>query len=200
MSEADRIAALYERHAAVWDRTRGRGLMEREWLDRFVARLHPGAGILDIGCGSGEPIAQYFVANGCRVTGIDSAPSMLELCRKRFPDHEWILADMRDMALDRRFDGLIAWHSFFHLMPDDQHAMFAVFARHAAPGALLMFTSGTAHGEHIGEWQGEPLYHASLDSAEYERLLDAYGFDVIAHTVEDPVCGGATIWLSRMRT
>ncbi len=199
MSEADLIASLYERTAAAWDRTRSRGLMERECLDRFLARLDPGAGILDIGCGGGEPIADYLIEHGFRVTGIDSAPSLLALCRKRFPEHEWTLADMRELALGRRFDGLIAWHSFFHLVPDDQRAMFEVFARHAAPRALLMFTSGSAHGERIGEWQGEPLYHASLDAAEYERLLDAYGFEVIAHIVEDPDCGGATVWLARMR-
>jgi SAM-dependent methyltransferase len=199
MSNADNIAALYERHAAAWDRARDRGLMERQWLDRFLAPLDKGTDVLDVGCGSGEPIAAYLIAQGCRVSGIDSAPSLIALCRQRFPDHEWTLADMRDLALGRRFDGLIAWHSFFHLVPDDQRAMFEVFARHAAPRALLMFTSGTAHGEHVGEWQGEPLYHASLDSAEYERLLGAHGFDVIAHTIEDTGCGGATVWLARMR-
>ena len=199
MSEADLIVSLYERTAAAWDRTRGRSLMEREWLDRFLARLDPGATILDIGCGGGEPIASYLIEQGFRLTGVDSAPSLLALCRKRFPDHEWTLADMRELALGRRFDGLIAWHSFFHLVPDDQRAMFEVFARHAAPGALLMFTSGPAYGESIGEWQGEPLYHASLDATEYERLIDAYGFELIAHVVEDRACGGATVWLARMR-
>lgn len=198
MSDADLIASLYERTAAVWDRTRGRGLMERQWLDRFLAELGKGAHVLDIGCGGGEPIAQYLIAQGCRVTGIDSAPSLIALCRQRFPDHAWAVADMRNLALGR-FDGLIAWHSFFHLVPDDQRAMFEVFARHAAPRALLMFTSGTVHGESVGQWQGEPLYHASLDSAEYAHLLDTYGFELVAHTVEDKACGGATVWLARMR-
>lgn len=199
MRASRRIVSLYEQHAAAWDEARGRGLMERDWLDRFVERMAKGATILDIGCGSGEPIARYLIAQGYRITGVDSAPSLLELCRRRFPDHEWILADMRELALGRRFDGLMAWHSFFHLVQDDQRAMFEVFARHAAPNAQLMFTSGPARGESIGEWQGEPLYHASLDAVEYERLLDAHGFDVIAHTVSDPACGGATVWLARKR-
>ena len=41
--------------------------------------------------------------------------------------------------------------------------MFPRFAAHAQPGAPLMFTSGSEAGEAIGEWQGEPLYHASLE-------------------------------------
>ena len=106
---------------------------------------------------------------------------------------------MRHLLLGRRFDGILAWDSFFHLRPDDQRRMFPVFRAHAAPRAALMFTSGPNHGVAIGSYQGEFLYHASLDAAEYRQLLDANGFDVVAHAVEDPSCGGHTIWLARLR-
>jgi hypothetical protein len=107
---------------------------------------------------------------------------------------------MRTLALGRRFAGILAWDSFFHLCPDDQRRMFPIFRAHAAPRAALMFTSGPAHGEAIGSYRGEPLYHASLDPAEYESLLDTTGFDVIAHAVEDPSCGKHTIWLAQLRS
>ena len=61
-----------------------------------------------------------------------------------------------------------------------------------------MFTSGPAHGEAIGSYRGEPLYHASLDAAEYRALFSANGFDVVAHVVEDPDCGGHTVWLAQL--
>jgi hypothetical protein len=73
-----------------------------------------------------------------------------------------------------------------------------VFRRHAAPHAALMFTSGPAHGEAIGSFGGEPLYHASLDPSEYRSLLDQNGFHVVSHVVEDPACGGHTIWLAQL--
>ena len=77
------------------------------------------------------------------------------------------IEDMRSLQLSRRFDGVLAWDSFFHLKPDDQRRMFTVFARHAAPYAVLMFNSGPAYGEAVGEYRGEPLYHASLNADEY---------------------------------
>ncbi len=91
----------------------------------------------------------------------------------RFADHdfhvprplsgaEWAVADMRTLALGERFRGLVAWGSFFRLAHDDQRRMFLVFRAHAAPGAALLFTSGPSHGEAIGAYGGEPLYHASL--------------------------------------
>ena len=95
---------------------------------------------------------------------------------RRFPNQEWIVADMRKLALQRQFSGILAWDSFFHLCQDDQRKMFPVFREHAAPKAALMFTSGPAHGEAIGSFGGEPLYHASLDPAEYRSLLDGTGF------------------------
>jgi hypothetical protein len=104
---------------------------------------------------------------------------------------------MRDLALGRRFDGLIAWDSFFHLRHDDQRLMFPLFRQHAAEGAALLFTSGPGHGEAIGTFEGEPLYHASLAPEEYRRLLGENGFAVIDHVVEDATCGGHTVWLAQ---
>ena len=75
--------------------------------------------------------------------------------------------------------------------------MFPVFARHAAPGALLLFTSGPHAGVAMGEIYGHALYHASLDSSEYENLLAAQGFRVLQHRAEDPDCGGHTVWLAQ---
>ncbi len=50
----------------------------------------------------------------------------------------------------------------------------------------------------IGSYRGEPLHHASLDGAEYRALLEANGFRVVAHVIDDPTCGGHTIWLARL--
>ncbi len=104
---------------------------------------------------------------------------------------------MRTLALERHFDGILAWDSFFHLNHADQRCMFAIFRAHAAPRAALMFTSGQSHGEALGQFQGEPLYHASLASDEYRALLAANGFEVAEHVVNDPVCE-RTIWLAQL--
>ncbi|MFC5420185.1 class I SAM-dependent DNA methyltransferase [Bosea eneae] len=196
---ADAVVSLYRRHATAYDQQRGRKLTEARWLDRFLSLLPAMPAVLDIGCGMGEPIARHLIERGCGVTGIDSAAPLIALCRKRFPQQDWQVGDMRELALGRRFDGLIAWDSFFHLKPDDQRRMFPLFRAHAADGAALLFTSGPGHGEAIGTFEGEPLYHGSLDPAEYRALLDANGFAVVEHIVEDPNCGGHTIWLSQQR-
>jgi SAM-dependent methyltransferase len=197
-SYADKIIDVYEHHAHdyVADRQNAHR-NEHRWLDRFGALLSKGASILDLGCGCGEPIAKYFIDRGFAVDGIDTSRTLIALCRERFPNRSWHVADMRTLALENSFDGLLAWDSFFHLSHDAQRRMFPVFSRHAAAGAALMFTSGPSHGEAIGSYRGEALYHASLAPGEYRMLLESNGFRVVAHAVEDPECGGRTIWLAR---
>jgi ubiquinone/menaquinone biosynthesis C-methylase UbiE len=100
------IIELYERHALDYDNDRSRFLQEKAWLDRFLSHIPGGGHILDVG-GMGEPIARYCMEAGVRVNGIDSSPSLIAMCRERFPGGEWLVADMRQLALDRRFDGLV---------------------------------------------------------------------------------------------
>jgi len=195
---ANRIIGHYEKHATAWDALRQSSPWnDKIWHDRFIGSLKAGACVLDLGCGPGRPVAQHMIEHGLRVTGVDSSPAMIALCRSRLPDHEWLVADMRQLALGRRFDGVLAWDSFFHLDHTAQREMFAVFDGHASAGALLMFNSGPEHGEAIGEFGGDPLYHASLAPTEYETLLARFGFEVIRHTANDPAAGGRTVWLCR---
>jgi SAM-dependent methyltransferase len=194
------LTELYARHAQRFDRARMRSLMERPYLD-MAASLVPAPGtLLDVGCGSGEPLARFFIERGYDVTGLDVVEPMLEICRARFPQMRWLLADMRRMDLGARFDIVMAWDSYFHLPPSDQRRMFGTFRTHTAPGGILMFTTGLTEGEAIGgDLFGDQLYHASLDAAEYARLLDDHGYEIVLHRPEDPQCGAHTVWVARQR-
>lgn len=196
---ADNIIGLYQRHAGAFEQQRSTNLFERAWLDRFLDLLPVNGQILDIGCGNGMPIADYFIRQGFQVSGVDSSPPMIDRCLQRFPEQRWAVADMRTLALGNRFDGLIAWDSFFHLTREDQRQMFTIFRQHANSLAVLMFTSGTSNGEAIGTFEGEALYHASLAPEEYRQLLQEQGFSVVKTVVEDPDCGGRTVWLAQCR-
>lgn len=199
---ADRVAAVYDSYGRAWDSDRQAEHrddgypFEHHWLERLVSLLSAASTILDLGCGGGIPVAKYLIRRGFQVTGVDASSTMIQLWRARFSPHRAILADMRQLELHERFNGIIAWDSFFHLPQDDQRAMFLTFALHAAPSAVLLFTSGNSLGEAVGSLRGEPLYHASLDSREYESLLAENGFVMLDHVVDDPQCH-RTVWLAQ---
>jgi SAM-dependent methyltransferase len=198
-SEATKIVDLYERNAKNFDEDRGRDLFEKGWLSDFLRLLPLGGSILDVGCGSAEPIARFFIEQGHLVTGVDSSPSLIDICKQRFPAQNWIVADMRGLCLKEKFNGIAAWDSLFHLSPEHQRLMFPIFRKHSASNAILLFTSGPVGGEIIGEYRGEPLYHGSLDGVEYRELLEHNGFAVVSNVVEDITCRRHTIWLAQLR-
>lgn len=166
-------------------------------LDRFSTLLPATGVVLDCGCGAGEPIATYLVREGFCIIGVDSSAAMIFKFQARLPDQRAVVRDMRSLSLNMRFQGILAWDSFFHLNHEDQRRMFAVFAAHADAGAALMFTSGTSHGVVIDSFEGEAFFHASLDPLEYRSLLEQHGFAVVSTVAEDPACGGRTVWLAR---
>lgn len=193
----DAILSTYDALAAEWDRRRDRTLFERRHLDRMLTHA-PGRRVLDLGCGTGRPIAQYLVDRRCSVTGVDGAPAMIELFRRHVPQAEAIVADMRGLELGESFDAILAWDSFFHLSPEDQRAMVPVLAAHAAARGVLMFTAGPGAGEPVGDFAGHSLYHASLDPEDYREALGQHGFTVIDVTFEDPEAQGHTVFLARL--
>jgi ubiquinone/menaquinone biosynthesis C-methylase UbiE len=64
---ADKIIGHYEKHATAWDALRQScPWNDKVWHDRFIGGLQQGAQVLDLGCGSGRPIAQHMIDRGLR--------------------------------------------------------------------------------------------------------------------------------------
>src|SRR5262249_22904436 len=109
-SDPEKIIDLYQRYAEEWARDRQTELIEKDWLDRFLALLPSShRAVLDLGCGSGDPIGRYLIEKSCEVTGVDSSPILIDMCKEGFPKSKWIVGDMRSLSLDRRFDGILTW-------------------------------------------------------------------------------------------
>lgn len=205
MSEAaDRIVGLYDDKAEGWIADRGRALGghgktvdEVGALEQFTRTLPPGAHVLDVGCGSGWPWGAALIEHGFQVTGLDASPRLIAHAAETLPKGEWIVGDMRTFDLGRTFQGLLVWYSLFHLTPGDQRIALGRILAHAAPGATLMMTMGGPGGVCIGAWRGEPLYHASLGSAEYLDRLSTAGWTPDADEPEGFGEIGSTVLIAR---
>ncbi|WP_299547171.1 class I SAM-dependent methyltransferase [uncultured Tateyamaria sp.] len=197
MTDPDDIRGVYDRQAAVYDAQRSRALFEARWLARFAVGLAPGARVLDLGCGTGEPIARWFKAEGFDVTGVDFSQPMLDIARSRWPDGDWRQGDMRDFDLGERFDGVIAWNSFFHLTESDHRDCIARMAQHLEDNGVLMLTVGPDAGEVQGTVGGEPVFHASLSPADYATCLEANGLRLTGFLAEDPETNRHSVLMAR---
>lgn len=196
-SKRKNVYQLYNKIAGWFALNRPVELFEKRHLDAVNELIPDKADILDLGCGNGKPIMEYFIHLGFKVTGVDASEKMLELAKQNFPSEIFLLQDMRNLTLHNKFNAIIAWHSLFHLPAPDQQKMFESFANYLLPEGILLFTSGTERGEAWGMNGGENLFHASLDTDEYRELLNKHQFEILSHTINDPSCGNATVWLAR---
>ena len=196
-AERKNVYKVYDKIADWYLKNRSHAIGEKNYLNELMRFLPPKAEVLDLGCGNGKPMMEYFLQAGLKVTGVDASDKMLELARASFPAENFILEDMRKLQLGRKFNAIIAWHSFFHLPAADQPGMFKVFADHLHDKGILLFTSGTENGEVWGSIGGEDLFHASLDTSSYEAILLGNNFKVLKHQINDQSCGGANVWMAQ---
>jgi SAM-dependent methyltransferase len=189
--------ATYDRTAPDWDAQRGGLSHEAPWLARLLEGAPPGAAVLDLGCGTGWPLAAHLIGHGCAVTGIDASPAMLALARKRLPTGRWLQADMRDLSLGESFHAILAWDSVFHLTGAEQRALIPRIAAHLRPGGRFLATVGPGEGEVWGRVPGGPVFHASLSPEGHALALAAAGLQLISFTPEDLATAGRSVLLAR---
>ena len=196
-NESKNVFKVYNKIANWFAENKCVDLIEQNYIKALISEIKSNADVLDIGCGTGKPILEYLLNKNLNIIGVDASKEMLTIARNNFPTTEFVLEDMRKLALNKKFDAIIAWHSFFHLPAADQPKMFEIFESHIKPKGILLFTSGSERGEAWGINGGENLFHASLNTDEYQQLLKKHNFEVLNHIVNDENCGGATVWMAK---
>ncbi len=170
----------YDAIAAQWMQARTMpSAAERRFLDLLCRGLPSGAAVLDLGCGSGRPIAEHLVAQGLRVTGVDQSPAMLAAAQRLLPTQTWVLAGIEHFVPAAPFAAAIAWDSLFHL-PRQAHA--TVFQRLRAalpPGAALALTvGGSAHPAFTDTMFEHEFFYDSHPPEAAVALLREAGFEI----------------------
>jgi len=95
--------------------------------------------VLEVSCGTGR-LVKILYQNGYDAMGLDFSEEMLEIARKRVPEVDFILADMRDFDIDQEFDTIVSLgHGFGHLVKDDDITnALECFYDHLEDGGLLI--------------------------------------------------------------
>jgi cyclopropane fatty-acyl-phospholipid synthase-like methyltransferase len=174
----------YDAIANQWDAVRIR-LSEAErrillCLTEFVA---PGEQILDLGCGTGRPIAEHFIGLGLRVTGVDQSASMLELARGRLPEQTWVLSALEEFQPEGRYGAAIAWDSLFHI-PRMHHANIWRRVRAVLPaGGRFALTLGGMddHPAFTDSMFDRTFFYDSHGPETALSLLGEAGFSIVSH-------------------
>ncbi|MBV9879682.1 MAG: class I SAM-dependent methyltransferase [Gemmatirosa sp.] len=155
-------------------------------LARALEPLLPAAAVLDVGCGSGVPVARWLAARGYRVTGIDASARLLAQARQAVPTATFHCADLRTAAPGGPFDALVAWDVVFHVPRAEHAAVFARFAAWLRPGGRLVLSLGGSAWEGTSEMHGETFFYSGHSPERSLRLLQEAGFEICESAIDDP--------------
>lgn len=153
---------------------------EREYLDALLSAAPVGTTILDLGCGTGRPMAEHIVAQGRRVLGVDQSEALLQMARSNLPNERWVLSTMEAFEPDQPCHGALLWDSLFHLSRAQHEPILRKVVNALPPGARLMLTvGGSAHPAFTDTMFGQTFSYDSNTPDESEQILARLGCHIV---------------------
>lgn len=153
------LATTYDRYARLLSFGQ-----DPRWRSFLVSRLEagPADSVLDVACGTGAVSVELARRYGCRVTGVDQSPEMLDSARRRLGNRVE-LVEARAEALpfeDATYDGL----TFTYLLRyvDDPAATMRELTRVVRPGAHVAMLEFFVPGNPVARASWEVYVRAGL--------------------------------------
>ena len=151
----------------------------------------PGERVLDGGCGNARDLIELF-GLGCRCTGIDYSPNMVEEARQELAKHDITdvtleVGDLTDLQFpDESFDKVFASEVLEHI-PDYRKAI-SEMARVVKPGGTVVVTTPNRHSlygfdryvilEKVLRWEPDHPCDEWKTHKELASALEAKGFEI----------------------
>ncbi|MFG2292713.1 class I SAM-dependent methyltransferase [Streptomyces sp. NPDC048603] len=154
-------------------------------LDWLTGRLPAGARVLDVGSGTGRPVAETLVRAGYEVTGIDVSAAMVELARAQVPGARFEQQDVRDYRPPAGgFDAVCAFFPLLVMGRDEVGESLLRIADWLVPGGYFVMATVPADIADVEvEWMGRRVRVSSYSTDEYlRRLREDCGLEVLFHS------------------
>lgn len=194
----DKIKKSYDAIADTWNEKRV-WYIEQASIDEVIERLSAGAKILDVGCGSGKPIAAYLIEKGFDVYGLDISPKQIEYAKQVMSEDHLFTGDLIDFSTDIKFDAVICWWTLFHIHADYHLDVLKKLNFFLKPKGILSITFADTRcapegsdvkviDEHTIESTmfGARFYHSGNPADINSQLTKSAGFHILKDLCDQP--------------
>jgi SAM-dependent methyltransferase len=105
-------------------------------IAKAISMLPSGSRVLDVGCGTGVPVADMLAKAGLDVVGFDISPKMTKLAQARVKGL-FTVSDMLNYEIEGRFAGVFMIFAHLQLSYADFHSAAYKYANALQPGGIL---------------------------------------------------------------
>lgn len=160
---------------------RKKGYYYHRGFEQYISQMiHPGASVLEIGCGTGELLST--IKAQVKV-GIDISPNMIALAKQRHPEIEFHVGDMEKLPLQQKFDYVLLVNTIGYL--DDIQQGLEQLKKVCSPKTRVIIVYFNYLWEpvlniaaRLGLRMKRPLQHW-LPEKDIENLLQLVDFEII---------------------
>lgn len=133
----------YDALSLRYDQVYGAESKYQPWISELSGRIPAGGTVLDLGCGSGVPVARALATVGHRVTGVDISEVQIRKARELVPQAEFIRADATAVDFGpASFDAVVSFYALIHLPLEEQLPLLQKVAGWLRPGGWFLGTTG----------------------------------------------------------
>jgi ubiquinone/menaquinone biosynthesis C-methylase UbiE len=167
----DAMAQAYQLHRDT--------LHTQKYVTKLLKELSKQSSILDIGCGSGDPVSGQLISAGHLVTGIDISPKQIALAHKLFPTGNFLVADMLTLKPQNyRVDAIVSLYALFHVPREKHQEMLRVWSTFLPHHGWLLVSMGDTDFEGFHDLCGERVWSSHYGPAINRELLGNAGFEI----------------------
>jgi ubiquinone/menaquinone biosynthesis C-methylase UbiE len=198
----DLVRRGYDALSVRYDEAYGGDTKYQAWLAELLGDLPRESRVLDLGCGSGIPVARTLAAAGHRVTGVDISEVQISRAREAVPEAEFIQADATRLSFPpETFDAVVSFFALIHIPLDEQLPLLQRMATWLRPGGRFVGTTGRdAWTGSEDKWLGgeAAMWWSHADVATYRGWLELSGLVVKREEFVPEGAGGhALFWASK---
>ncbi|KAK3985282.1 S-adenosyl-L-methionine-dependent methyltransferase [Cladorrhinum sp. PSN332] len=179
---------------------------QREALEWIISTTLPSSSVLDIGSGTGNPVASVLSSAGHRVLGIDVSPAMISCAQSNVPSATFECIDIRDFRPYEQYDvvtiffGLIASIS----QQEIKDTLTRIVKEMLKPGGVFVWVGLPADLDEVDiKWMGRPVVVSGLSREESLRVVREAGLEIVKEetskylperAVEAGICEREDLW------
>lgn len=141
--------------------------------------------VLDLGCGSGVPVAQQLIDAGHLVIGLDISETQIKLARKNCPTGSFSVQDIETLKdSEYAVDAVVSLYTFFHTPRENHLTLLKKVNSFLSTGGYLLVTMGDCDFEGYHQLYGEQMWSSHFGPEKNSQMVTQAGFEIITDEID----------------